>query len=192
MTDRTNFDIATRIAAGDDGSSYDRIAIALHWATAVLVLIQFVTAFVWDWFPRPTRQTLEGLHTSLGVLLTVAIVARIAWRLMPQNRVASLELGWIRAASKAVHSLLYLMLIAQAGLGMTIGWAGGHPIHFFGLAIPGPIGALDRPFRRELREIHEWLGYAIVIIAVGHALAALYHHYVLKDQVLKRMLRAGA
>lgn len=187
MTDHTSFDTATRIAAGDDGTTYNSVAIALHWTTAALVLIQFVTSFIWDWFPRETREFLENLHTSLGVLLTAVIVARVIWRLMPGHQVSSLEIGWVRIASKCVHYLLYLLLIVQAGLGMTIGWAAGHPIHLFGLPIPGPIGALDRPFRHELREIHQWLGYTIVIVAFGHALAALYHHYALHDRVLGRM-----
>jgi cytochrome b561 len=187
MTDLTTFDTATRVGAGDDGTTYNSVAIALHWITALLVLIQFLTAFIWDWFPRETRETLEGLHTSLGVPLTVVIVARVAWRLMPGHQVSSLEVGWVKVASRSVHYLLYLMLIVQAGLGLVIGWAAGHPIHFFGVPIPGPIGRLDRPFRHELRVIHEWLGYAIVIVAFGHALAALYHHYARHDRVLGRM-----
>jgi cytochrome b561 len=73
-------------------------------------------------------------------------------------------------------------------LGFTIGWAAGHPIHLFGLPIPGPIGTLPRPMRHELREIHQWVGYTIVIVAAGHAVAALYHHYKLHDRVLQRML----
>jgi cytochrome b561 len=187
MTDQTSFDTATRIATGDDGTTYNSVAIALHWTTALLVLVQFLTAFTWDWFPRETRETLEGLHTSLGVLLTVVIVARVAWRLTPGHQVSSLEVGWVKIASRSVHYLLYLMLMVQAGLGLVIGWAAGHPIHFFGVPIPGPIGRLDRPIRHELREIHEWLGYSIVIVAFGHALAALYHHYALQDRVLGRM-----
>jgi cytochrome b561 len=187
MTDKTTFDTATRIAAGDDGTNYDNVAIVLHWMVALLVLIQFLTAFTWDWFPRQTRQTLESLHTSLGVLLTMVIVARVIWRLIPGHQVSSLEAGWVRIASKSMHYLLYLTLLVQAGLGLTIGWAAGHPIHVFGLPIPGPIGALARPLRHNIREVHQWLGYTIVIVAFGHALAALYHHYGLRDRVLGRM-----
>jgi cytochrome b561 len=62
-------------------------------------------------------------------------------------------------------------------------------VSFFGLfGIPGPFAAVDRPTRHLLHSIHEYVGWAIVIIAFGHALAALYHHYVLKDRVLRRML----
>ena len=59
---------------------------------------------------------------------------------------------------------------------------------FFGLfAIPGPYGALDRPTRHLFSQFHDKVGWAIIIIALGHALAALYHHYKLHDRVLGRM-----
>jgi cytochrome b561 len=57
--------------------------------------------------------------------------------------------------------------------------------------IPGPFGPFDRPARRELKEIHNYVAWAIIIVAGLHAAAALYHHYVLKDRVLKRMLPAA-
>ena len=191
MTDRTDFDIASRIVAADDGTAYDGVAITLHWATALLVIVQFAMAVTWDWFAKPTRQGMESVHISLGVLLTAVILARIVWRWLPGHQLSSLQAGWVKLASKAVHYLLYLLLLAQAGLGFAFRWAQGHPVSFFGLfGIPGPFGELARPERRQLHELHEWGGWAIVIIALLHALAALYHHYVLKDRVLKRMLPA--
>ena len=189
MTDRTTFDTTTRIAAGDDGTNYDNIAVSLHWATAVLVIVQFVSAITWDYFSKPVRETMESLHVSLGVLLAAVIVARLIWRLIPGHQVSSLEVGWVRMASKCVHYLLYLLLIAQAVSGFVFRWAQGHPVEFFGLfGIPGPIGALGKPTRHLIHDVHEYLGWTIVIVAFGHALAALYHHYVLKDRVLRRML----
>ena len=193
MTDHTSFDTATRVVAGDDGTSYDGVAIALHWATALLVIVQFAMAETWDWFAKPTRQGMESGHISLGVLLTAVIVARIVWRWLPGHQVSSLEAGWVKIASKGVHYALYGLLIAQAGLGFAFRWAQGHAVSFFGLfEIPGPFGELARPERRQIHELHEWAAWAIVIIALLHALAALYHHYVLKDRVLKRILPAGA
>jgi len=189
MTDRTNFDKATRVAAGDDGTAYDGVAIALHWATALLVVVQFALAETWDWFAKPTRLGMESVHISLGVLLTAVVIARLVWRWLPGHQVSSVGAGWVKLASKAVHYLLYVLLVVQAGLGFAFRWAQGHPVGFFGLfGIPGPFGELARPERRQLHELHEWGGWAIVIIALLHALAALYHHYVLKDRVLKRML----
>jgi len=192
MNDRRTFDAATRIAAGEDGTTYDRVAIAMHWATAFLVIANFALAQVWDWFAKPTKGLLEDTHMSFGVLLAVVIIARIAWRLMPGHQVSSLESGWMRIASKATHYLLYALLIAEAFLGFAFRWGAGRPMAFFGTGIPPMIGEIAKPLRRELREFHEWIGWAIIILALLHALAALYHHYVLKDRVLVRMLPRGA
>ncbi len=193
MNDRSAFDTATRIVAADDGTDYDNVAIALHWATALLVTVQFVLAISWDYFAKPTRHTMESVHISLGVLLTAVILARIVWRLIPGHQRSSLQAGWVKLASKGVHYLLYLLLIAQAATGFAFRWAQGHAVEFFGLfGIPGPYGQLARPDRRLLHEVHEYVGWAIVILAFAHALAALYHHYVLKDRVLRRMLPGEA
>jgi len=189
MTKReTGFDAATRVAAGDDGTNYDSVAIGLHWATAFLVFANFALAKTWDWFAKPTQSLMEDTHMSFGVLLTLVILARLAWRWVPGHQVSSLEAGWMRIASKGTHYLLYALLVVEIVLGFTFRWGAGRPMEFFGLGIPPMIGEIARPLRRELREFHEWIGWAIVIVALLHAAAALYHHYVLKDRVLKRML----
>jgi cytochrome b561 len=191
VDDRTGFDTATRIAAGDDGTTYDGVAIFLHWATAFLVFANFALAQTWDWFSKPTKELMEDTHMSFGVLLAAAIVARLVWRWMPGHQVSSLEAGWMRLSSKVAHYSLYALLIAEAALGFAFRWGAGRPMEFFGAGIPPLTGAIDKATRHDLREIHEWIGWAIVIIAVLHALAALYHHYVLKDRVLERMLPAA-
>ncbi len=69
MTDQNPFDIATCIAAGDDGTNYDRVSIVLHWATAFLVVANFALAQTWDWFAKPAKGLMEDTHMSFGVLL---------------------------------------------------------------------------------------------------------------------------
>ena len=188
LQNESAFDTATRIAAGDVGTNYDAVAVALHWATALLVVIQFVLAITWDYFSRDTRETLQSVHVSVGVLLAAVIIARIAWRIVPGHHRPAIVTGWVKWASKSVHYLLYVLLVAQASLGFAWRWAQGHAVSFFGLfAFPGPYGQLARATRHTLAEFHEYIGWAIVIIAFGHALAALYHHYALKDRVLGRM-----
>ncbi|MFL6753769.1 MAG: cytochrome b [Sphingomicrobium sp.] len=188
MTDQTSFDTATRVVAGDDGTTYDGVAISLHWLTAFLVVANFALAQTWDWFAKPTRGLMEDTHMSFGVLLTAVVLARIVWRLIPGHQLPSLEAGWMRLASKATHYVLYMLLVAEAGLGFAFRWGAGRPMEFFGAGIPPLIGEMARPLRRELREFHEWIGWAIIALALLHALAALYHHYALKDRVLQRML----
>jgi cytochrome b561 len=192
MTDRTSFDTVTRIAAGDDKTNYDNVAIALHWATALLVLTQFALAETWDFFPHDTSETMQSTHVSFGILLTAVVVARVVWRLIPGHQMPAIVSGWVELASKGVHYLLYLLLVVQACLGFAWRWAQGHPVSLFGLfAIPGPYGVLERPTRHLIAESHKYIAWTIVIIAFGHALAALYHHYALKDRVLERMLPAA-
>ena len=188
MNERSTFDSAARIVAGDDGTNYDNVAVALHWATAFLVVANFTLAQTWDWFPKPAKELMEDTHMSFGVLLAGVIVARLVWRWIPGHQVSSIETGWARLASKATHYLLYSLLIAEAALGFTFRWGAGRPMEFFGLGIPPLIGELDRPLRHNLREIHERIGWAIIVIALLHAVGALYHHYVLRDRVLRRML----
>ena len=188
MTDQSSFDTATRIAAGDDGTSYDPVAMTLHWATAVLVVANFTLAKTWDWFAEPTRDLMESAHMSFGVLLAAVVVTRIVWRLIPGHQLPSLDAGWMRLAAKGTHYLLYALLVVEAGLGFAFRWGAGRPMEFFGLGIPPMIAEMARPERRFLRDLHDWNGWAIITIALMHALAALYHHYVLKDRVLVRML----
>jgi cytochrome b561 len=192
MTDQTSVETATPIVPGDDGTNYDGLAISLHWATALLVVANFALAQTWDWFAKPTRGLMESTHMSFGVLLTAVIVARVAWRLIHGHEVQSLETGWLRIASKGTHYLLYTLLVAEAALGFAFRWGAGRPMAFFWTGIPPLTGAIDKPLRGELRDVHEWIGWAIIIIALLHALAALYHHYALKDRVLERMLPRGA
>ena len=182
------FDTATRIIAGDDKTHYDRVSIWLHWLTALLVITQFALALLWDGFGRPAHRTMVMLHMSFGIILTLLIVTRIVWRLMPRHQVPSLEAGWVGRAAKGVHYLFYVLLAAEAVLGFLTRWWEGRAMSFFGLLIPGPFGEGNRPTHEMLMEWHEKIGWAIIIVALGHAAAALYHHFVLKDRVLRRML----
>ena len=182
----TAFDTVTRIAAGDDKTRYDNVSIALHWTTAALVLIQFVLAQTWGWFGRPTHHSMVVLHMSFGVVLTVVVVGRLIWRLVPGHALEPLALGWMETASRAVHWLLYALLFAEIVLGFITRWAEA-PMAFFGLEIPSPFASYSKPTHHQAKELHDKVAWAIVIVAVLHALAALYHHYQLRDRVLVRM-----
>src|SRR3954469_25112854 len=91
----------TRVIAGDDGTNYDPVAIGLHWTTVLLVLAQLATSQLWGLFARPTHHLLVVTHMSLGIILTVVIVARIVWRLIPGHQVPAIVVGWTEIASKA-------------------------------------------------------------------------------------------
>lgn len=181
-------DTATRVVAGDDRTRYDGVAMTLHWLTVVLVLVQFVLSLTWGYFARPTRHLMIVSHMSFGILLGAVVVARIAWRLIPGHQMPPAAAGLTELAAKIVHYLLYALLLAEFVLGFVLRWAGAEAMSFFGLQIPSPMAAVSRPLHSQIGEIHEWVGYSIVAIAAAHAAAALYHHLVVKDRVLLRML----
>jgi cytochrome b561 len=183
-----------RIAAGDDRVRYDGFAMTLHWATVLLVVLQFVLAELWGFAARPTRQGMIVAHMSFGILLTLVLIVRTGWRLTPGHRVQDATTGLVRLAARAVHYLLYALLAAQAVLGFVLRWSGNEAMSFFGLLIPPPFAPFSKPAHELIGDAHNWIGWAIVILAAGHAAAALFHHYVLRDDVLWRMLperRAG-
>jgi len=177
-----------RIAAGDDRTRYDNFAIALHWLTVILVLAQFGTSQLWGYAAKPTRHSMIDAHMSFGVLLGAIIVVRIVWRFLPGHRVRASDIGWTEALAKLVHYLLYALLLAQAALGFVLRWSGNQAMSFFGLQLPPPFAPFSKEAHRLVGDLHNWVGWAIIVIAFGHALAALYHRFALHDDVLWRML----
>ncbi len=114
------------------------------------------------------------------------IIGRIAWRLSPRS-VSRNHAGWQGVAAHTVHLLLYVLLGIEVVLGWNFRWAQGEALSFFGLfTIPAP--AVYAPESRHLLAfLHYWTANAIMILAALHAVAALAHHYVLRDDVLLRM-----
>jgi cytochrome b561 len=182
---------ATRVAATATRTRYDSTSIALHWIVVALVLLNFASAELWGLFARPTRHLMIVSHMSLGILLSIVVVVRIVWRLMPSHQVEPASTGWDERLAKGVQWLLYLLLIAQSALGYLVRWSEGEAMSFFGLQIAPLIAPMTRAEHHTLMERHEQIGWAIIVIAAGHAAAALYHHYVVKDRVLMRMLPRG-
>jgi cytochrome b561 len=179
---------ATGIGAGDGRTRYDGVAITLHWFTVALVLAQFLLSQTWGFFEKPTRHILIATHMSFGILLTAVILARIAWRLIPGHQVRPADVGWLEVASKVVHYLLYGLLAGEAVLGFVLRWSGNEPMSFFGILIPPPFAPFSREAHHLVGEAHELVGWTIIVLAAGHAAAALFHQYVLRDNLLDRML----
>lgn len=168
---------------------YDRLTITLHWLTALLVVSLFALAQVWDILQKgtPLRLGLQSLHISLGMTLAAVIAIRIVWRLAHRGDLPPAAGGFQHLLAKAVHGLLYLLLLLQVALGFLFRWSQNQPLSFFGLfALPQPDG-FPVDMRSTFALMHYWVAWSIIILAGFHACAALLHHYVLKDRVLGRM-----
>lgn len=168
---------------------YDGASIALHWVTALLVVTLFGLAEVWGFLPRGTlRHGMQWLHISLGVTLAAVILVRLLWRGSFGRRLPDATSGLAEIAARGVHGLLYLLLLTMIATGFTRLWSQGHAPSFFGIfSVPAPI-AIAKSWHRPVSAIHTVVAWSIICLAGLHAVAALFHHYALRDSVLRRML----
>lgn len=163
----------------------------LHWLIFLLVIGLYGLTFGEDFFPRgdPGRDAVWWLHISFGLLLAVLVALRVGVRISrgtPQMPTSMTEIE--KKLAHAAHFLLYALLVAIPVLGILLTWFRGDALTFFGLfTIPSPV-APDRAIARSIREIHGLCANLILIVVGLHALAALWHHFVRKDDVLRRML----
>lgn len=174
---------------------YDGLTITLHWVTAAIVIFMFASAHIWEVLERgtPLRKGLQSVHISMGILLAVIIIGRLLWRLFTvstgRSKQAPVAMPTLmKAAAHLTHLALYLLLVAQIVLGFLFRWSQAEPFYFFGLFPIPDVFNFDSIMTRTFGSLHNNVAWALIIVAGVHALAALFHHYVLRDGILRRML----
>lgn len=167
---------------------YDTSTILLHWVTAGIVIFQFLSAELWDYFPHSEKHFLILSHMSLGFLLTIILVIRIFWRLSFGIRIPELLPSLLDRGAKALHILLYVLLAIQMPLGFFTRWTDNRPLDAFGLLIPSPLGPCSEATGHFVDQIHDINAWIIMALAGIHAMAALVHHFLWRDEVLQRMI----
>jgi cytochrome b561 len=171
--------------ANDDTLNYDPITIALHWVTATLVIVLWIIGQTADWIPDGLINTdYWSIHVVLGFTLGIVLIARIAWRGIGGRRLAAADTGALQLLAEASHNLLYLLLLAVVVLGVTNAFVRGY--NLFDIVSLPQLG--DKALRRPITQWHGLAANVLLGLAVMHAAAALAHHYVVRDSVLRRML----
>jgi cytochrome b561 len=169
------------------GLQYDRGSIALHWATAVLVGLLWVIGQTIDFAPNgPLRVDYRSLHMTLGVTLLIVFVLRAIWRLTRGRRLPGVGGAWMQGAAWLIHAALYGLVLVTLGLGLANVWVRGDVI--YNLFTVPPFDPGNKPLRQLIGGWHALAANGTLILAGLHAAAALFHHYVLRDGVLRRML----
>jgi cytochrome b561 len=166
---------------------FDRVSMALHWATVLLVAFQLTTAFL----PHQGEgaRTLLTLHRSAGALTLAVVLFRLLWRvrfayLPPFPRRMPKPQRW---AARANEYGLYAMLVLQPLTGLADGLFRGRPFVLFGLQVPA-VMAFNKPLFHLSGDLHE-LGAKVLIALIGvHITAAALHGLVLRDGMMKRIL----
>ena len=167
---------------------YDRLTIWLHWLTATLVATLWGLAQIIDIWPAGGggRVNVRSLHVALGLALAATLLLRLIWRHTGGRQLPPAETGSLGLLVKLTHSALYLLLAVALLAGVTNTWVRGDS--FFGFFTLTSFAPGDRATRRLVGSIHELAADAILITASLHAAAALFHHVVRRDGVLRRML----
>jgi cytochrome b561 len=166
---------------------YDPVTQWLHWLTAALVIVLLVMGKTLEVEADEPGNAVFLWHSSLGVLVFALAAVRIVWRVVapapPPEGMGRIAL----LISKGMHGSLYLLLFAVPVSGWLAGSAVNAAAPFFGLfSIPvSPVHVLGKD---ALEELHELLGNILLVLAALHLLAALKHHFLDRDTVLKRML----
>ena len=166
-------------------SAYSATAQLLHWATALLVVVAFAYGLGGSEqrVYLPSRDFDRQLHETLGMAVLLLTALRLVWKLFDNPPVPPDMPRWMERASRSVQVLLYLLLFAVPVTAMLGAWLEG--IRFASpLASAHDLGV-------RIADLHTLLGDAILWIAGAHALAAIYHHAILKDGTLLSMLPAS-
>lgn len=160
----------------------------LHWLVAELIAVVFPLGLVMADMPRGE---LKGLmidtHELLGVAVFVFAVVRLARRAIAGSPEPTGGSALERTIASAMHTALYILLLALPLIGWALVSAGGHQIELGPIALPALIGP-NEELKEVLEELHELAAWFLVGLAVLHAAAAVKHHVFDHDDTLVRML----
>jgi cytochrome b561 len=174
----------------NDSRGYGVSAIALHWSTLLLLVAVYATIQLSEVFAKGSgpRAALEAWHYTLGLSVLAVTALRLALASLDRAPAIVPEPPrWQRAAARAAHVALYALLFAMPIVGWLLLSARGKPIFWFELQLPALV-APSRSMGKTLKEIHEAIATAGYFLVGMHAAAALFHHYVVCDNTLQRML----
>ncbi|MEZ5459036.1 MAG: cytochrome b [Steroidobacteraceae bacterium] len=170
---------------------YGKLTIALHWFMLALLAAVYACIELRELFPRGSdpRNLLKTWHFMLGLSVFALVWVRLAARLAGGTPPITPPPAALQAlAGKVVHVALYALMIAMPIGGWLILSAEGEPVPFWGLTLPPLVGP-NEDLAELIEEIHETAGTVGYWLIGLHAAAALFHHYVLRDDTLRRMLR---
>lgn len=162
---------------------------AIHWIMALIIIgLICVGLYMEGMTDSAEKWQLYGLHKSFGIMIVGFLVLRILWKLFNKSPKLPADMSFMeKAGAHAGHLALYIMMISMAVGGWVMSSAGGYSVAFFGIPVPAIVD--KNPELGQLaHSIHVNGAWVLIALIVLHVAAALYHHFVRKDDVLKRMM----
>ena len=170
--------------------SYDRVLKAVHWSTLLLIAAAYIA--IWGSYVVATKEQeafLTQLHRSLGVTVFVLTLFRLGWRWHARIPSLPADLPAIqKVAARVAEYVLYALLLLQPILGILYINARGRRVDFFFLGELPPIVGPDKVLAKQAIAAHDIVAYVLLTFIALHAAAALFHHFVRRDDVLNAML----
>ncbi|MCE3043545.1 cytochrome b [Legionella sp. 16cNR16C] len=172
----------------NSNNHFGLVAILFHWIMAILIIGLLIMGIYMVELPISLQKLkLYGWHKEYGLLALALVIVRLCWRIINISPELSLPRYEIIAA-RLVHWAFYGFMFAMPITGWLITSAAGLPASFFGLFTLPNLIAPDEEQRQFYELVHEWLGYGLIVTIILHASAALKHHFINRDNVLRRMI----
>lgn len=164
------------------------IAILLHWIMAVLIIGLLTVGLYMVSMPISLEKLkYYGWHKEFGLLVLALAIVRLSWRII--NVTPNLSLPWYeKLAARLVHWAFYVFLFAMPISGWLVTSAAGLAPSFFGLFTLPTLVAPNQELLQQFEFVHKCLAYTLIATIVLHACAALKHHFIDKDDILRRMI----
>ena len=166
------------------------LAQLLHWLVVLLIIAQFTLATLFDDLPAGAKKlTLLARHKSIGITILMLALLRLVWRTRsPGPALPDTLKPYERTLARLTHVLLYVFLFAVPLSGWLMSSARGFPVSWFGFLQLPDLVPKNKALYETLMDTHAVLAWSLGSVAILHLLAALRHHFLLKDDVLRRML----
>jgi len=176
---------------GNSETTWGWPAKLLHWIGAILILLLLGHGWWMTHFaPRPDRLAHYTGHAALGYDLLALLIIRLLWRWTHAVPALPVDIQpWERLSARAGHVGLYLLMLGSTLTGWALAGTFRSPMNkdALGLTVPSIYTSQDRAMHGLFEESHELLSYALAILIVVHLVAALRHHFVKRNTVLRRM-----
>lgn len=170
-------------------NSYGIVAKGFHWLLFLMLTFSIIAGNYLASMPKGAEKLqAAGMHKSFGLVILALVLMRLAWRLInvrPKEFEGNPTIQNLMA--HAMHWVLYVLMFAQPLSGILMSQAAGYPVSFFGLFELSVLLDKDPSLAQFFRGAHGTIWVLLVLAVIGHAGAALHHHYTKKDNVLKRM-----
>src|SRR5689334_3738697 len=171
-------------------TSWNSAAKFFHWLVALLIFTQIALGLAAvNWPLSPTKLNLFFWHKSIGMTVLVLVAIRLLWRFSSSIPALPADTpGWERHAAHASHFLLYVAMIGLPVSGWVLSSASGVPFQIF-WTVPLPaIAPIDKDTAEFAKHVHHAFFFLLIPLLIAHIGAALRHHYVKRNDVLRRIL----